>query len=305
MRALALITALLVAAPAMASPRARCASCSLLTAGATGSDLTLSGTLAAQTVNATSAMNITGGGALTTSGNGTSGITFSCGNSSGDQCHIRNAIGAAGATSLVPAFYFHQYNGALGANDLLAAFFDNAVLKWSLDAEGDMTVQGVASLTSSVGTPASGTGITAVYSGAIRRWVHKVTVTNAALTAAATTDITLHLTPVNSRIERVIAEVTQVFTGGALSSVAVTCGNSAGGNQYLLTHSEFSATGAFGDVVGEMGAGVVSATLADMGAVASGVPGAITVQCRFTCGGANCSAATQGSTTFIVEGATY
>lgn len=157
----------------------------------------------------------------------------------------------------------------------------------------------------STGTPASGTGITANYTSSIRHFVHKVTVTNAALTAAATTDITLHITPANTRIIRVLAEVTQVFSGGALSAVAVTCGNSAGGNQYLLSHSQLSATGAFGDVVAEMGAGVVSATLADMGTVATGVPGAITVQCRYSCTGANCNAATQGSTTYYVEGVTY
>jgi hypothetical protein len=156
-----------------------------------------------------------------------------------------------------------------------------------------------------VGTAASGTGITAVYSGAVRRFVHKVTVTNAAMTAAGTTDITLAVTPTNARIERVLAEVTQVFSGGALSAVAVTCGKSAGGNEYLLSHSQLSATGAFGDVVAEMGAGLVSATLADMGTVSAGVPGAITVQCRYTCTGANCNAATQGSTTYYVEGVVY
>lgn len=157
----------------------------------------------------------------------------------------------------------------------------------------------------SIGTAASGTGITAAYTGALRQWVHKVTVINTALAAAGTSDVTLHVTPVNSRIVRVVAEVTQVFTGGALSAVAVTCGKTAGGNEYLLSHSQLSATGAFGDVVAEMGAGVVSATLADMGTVATGVPGAITVQCRYTCTGANCSAATQGSTTYYVEGVTY
>lgn len=50
MRSLALVLALAIGAPAAAAdncPRMRCASCSLLPAGATGSDLTLSGTLTA------------------------------------------------------------------------------------------------------------------------------------------------------------------------------------------------------------------------------------------------------------------
>lgn len=156
-----------------------------------------------------------------------------------------------------------------------------------------------------IGTNASGTGITANYSGVQRAWLHKVTVINTALAAAGTSDVTLHVTPANTRISRVIADVTQVFTGGTLSAMTVMCGNAAGGNQYLLANSVFTAQNTWGDVVAEMGAGLVSATLADFGTVTAGVPGAITVQCRFTCTGANCSAATQGSVTFYVEGVTY
>ncbi len=158
---------------------------------------------------------------------------------------------------------------------------------------------------SSIGTAASGTGITANYSGAIKDWVHKVTVINTALAAAGTSDVTLAVTPVNSRIVRVTADVTQVFTGGALSAMTVMCGNTAGGNQYLLANSVFTAQNTWGDVAAEVGAGLLTATWADFGTSAAGVPGAITVQCRFTCTGANCSAATQGSVTFYVEGVTY
>lgn len=160
-------------------------------------------------------------------------------------------------------------------------------------------------LEAATGTAASGTGITANTTSAIRNWLHKVTVINTALAAAATSDVTLHVTPVNTRIIRVVADVTQVFTGGALTAVTVMCGNAAGGNQYLLANSVFTATNTWGDVVAEMGAGLVDATRADFGTVAAGVPGAITVQCRFTCTTANCNAATQGSVTFYVEGVTY
>jgi hypothetical protein len=139
----------------------------------------------------------------------------------------------------------------------------------------------------------------------LRHFVNKVTVINTALTAAGQTDLTLLTTPVNSRIVRVVADVTQVFTGGALSAVTITVGNTAGGNQYLLSNSVLTATNTWGDVVAEMGAGVVSATLADFGTVATGVPGALTVQTRFTCTGANCNAATQGSVTFYIEYVVY
>ena len=155
------------------------------------------------------------------------------------------------------------------------------------------------------GTAGSGTGITVNNTGYIRPFVHKVTVGFAAMTAAATTDITLWTTATNTRIIRLLAQVQTPFTGGALSSVAVTCGTSAGGNQYLLSNSFFTAQNVWGDAAAEIGAGLLSATVADMGAQAAGVNGAITIQCRFTCGGANCNAATAGSAVFYIDGVAY
>jgi hypothetical protein len=159
--------------------------------------------------------------------------------------------------------------------------------------------------TLSPGTAGSGTGITANTTSAVVDHSHKITVTNAALTAAATTDVTIWTTPVNTRLKRIVAEVTQVFTGGALSAMTVQCGNAAGGTQYLLAGSVLAATTTLGDVQAEIGAGLLSATVADMGTPASGIPGAIAISCRFSCTGANCSAATQGSVSFYIDLATY
>lgn len=192
-----------------------------------------------------------------------------------------------------------RFDFGAGANDYASS--DGTTVTFA----GPVTVTGTLINTALVGTPASGTGITAVYSGEVRHWVHKITVINTALAAAGTSDVTLHTTPVNSRIIRVTADVTQVFTGGALSAMTVMCGNSAGGNQYLLAGSVFAAQTTLGDVAAEVGAGLLTATWADFGTPAAGVPGALTVQCRFTCTGANCSAATQGSVSFYVEGMTY
>lgn len=292
MRVLALIAALAFAAPAAAQdyyPRMRCASCSLLPAGATGSDLTLTGTSTAVKFSSTAGSGSNGfentvNGARVDFGAGANDYASSDG----------TAVTFAGGVN-VPA------GQRLGYEGNTQGFVSDGVTVTS----GRPVASTNFFNTSSTGTPASGTGITANYTSAVRHFVHKVTVTNAAMAAAATTTITLHATPVNTRIIRVLDEVTQVFTGGALSAVTVVCGSTAGGNEYLLSHSVLSATGAFGDVVAEMGAGVVSSTLADFGTVATGVPGAITVQCRFTCTGANCNAATQGSATFYVEGVTY
>lgn len=221
--------------------------------------------------------------------------TISCGASSGG-CHFGALDFAAHAATGVVAIQTET-----GAKTCLGS-----TVTGCLTYDGTSVASSVG-LTSAVttGTPASGTGITAVATSQIRNYVHKVTVINTALAAAGTSDVTLHVTPVNTRIARVVADVTQVFTGGTLSAMTVQCGNAAGGTQYLLANSVFTAQNTWGDVVAEMGAGLVSATLADFGTVAAGVPGAITVQCRFTCTGANCNAATQGSVTFYVEGVTY
>lgn len=155
------------------------------------------------------------------------------------------------------------------------------------------------------GTAGSGTGITTNQTSAIAHQVHKITITNTALTAAGTTDITIWTTPANARIIRLLAEVTQVFTGGALTAVTVQCGNAAGGTQYLLANSVFTAQNTWGDAAGEIGNGLLSATVADMGTSSAGIPGAITISCRFTCTTANCNAATQGSVTFEIEHLVY
>lgn len=155
------------------------------------------------------------------------------------------------------------------------------------------------------GTAGSGTGITTGYTSAVRPWVHKQTIDRTALTAAGTTDLTVWTTPVNTRIVRITADVTQVFTGGALTAVTFQCGNAAGGNQYLVGGSVFAAQTTLGDVQAEVGAGLLTATLADMGTPAAGVPGAVAVSCRFTCTTATCSAATQGSLALYIEGVTY
>lgn len=169
-----------------------------------------------------------------------------------------------------------------------------------------LTTNGTWLNAATVGTAASGTGVTASYSGAGPYWLHKVVVTFAAMTAAATTDINVVVaTPANSAIRRVKADVTTQFTGGALTAVTLTCGNAAGGNQYLLSGNVFAAPIVLGDVAGEVGAGLLTATWADFGTAAAGTNGAIAVSCRFTCTTANCNAATGGSATFYVEGVTY
>lgn len=204
-----------------------------------------------------------------------------------------NAVWLNGTTATVGIYYGGTFIELLGP--------------LRLSSGSGLTLQGAGAFTAAVGTgtAGSGTGISVGSTGYIRPFVHRISVDNTALTAAATTDVTIWTTAVNTRILRLTADVTTVFTGGGLTSMTVMCGSSAGGNQYLLANSVFTAVNTWGDVAAEIGAGLLSATVADMGTSASGVPGAITVQCRFTCGGANCNAATQGTVTFLLEGVVY
>jgi hypothetical protein len=252
-----------------------------------GTTITSAAPFTAATINATSAYNF-GGNAVLNGGNGQAGSTDLRGNAANSAGNTGNTMGnttslTAGMDRYIETFY----------NDLFST------------VRSRIASNGTYLNTATVGTAASGTGVTANYSGASPYWLHKVTITNAAMTAAATTDITIEVTPTNSAIRRVVADVTQVFTGGALSAVTVTCGNAAGGNQYLLSNSFFTAQNVWGDVAAEIGAGLLSATIADFGTASAGTNGAITVSCRFTCTGANCNAATQGSATFYTEGVTY
>lgn len=151
------------------------------------------------------------------------------------------------------------------------------------------------------GTAPTATGVTVKSVGDMAHRVHKVSVAYTALTgnAGTTGDVTLWTTPPKTRVLRVIADVRVPFTGGSISACAMTGGRTAGGNQYLLSCDVFTAAAVFGDVVAEMGAGVVSATLADWQAAAQ------TIQARFTSSSDNLSALTAGLVDIYIETISY
>lgn len=151
------------------------------------------------------------------------------------------------------------------------------------------------------GTAGSGTGFTTVATGQMVHSVHKITVTNAALDVAATSDETIWTVPAKTRVLRMIADVTTTFSGGGITDMDVVCGPSAGSNGYLVTFDVDTAIGTYGDVAAEIGANLLSATYADIPSWSA----TTAIICRFTCAGANCSAATQGSATFYIEHLVY
>lgn len=150
-------------------------------------------------------------------------------------------------------------------------------------------------------TPNVTTGYTTLASGQIVHKVYEITLAETALTGASPEDETVITFNAKTRILRVIADVTQTFSGGGITDMDVTCGSAAGGNQYLISFDIDTATGTYGDVAAEIGASLLSATVADVPTWAGGG----TMSCRFTCTGANCSAATQGAMTFYIEVVTY
>lgn len=167
-----------------------------------------------------------------------------------------------------------------------------------LTAATDLRLEGA----SLVGTPPTGTGISTLAKGVLPTICHKVRVDYNACTAAATTqDMTLWTAPAGFVVERVIGKVNTVFAGTAITDVDITVGHTAGGAEYLVSFDADTAALLVGDVVAEIGAGLVDATRADV-KVTSNAFVATTIQCRFTTVGGNLAAMTSGQVDFWIIG---
>lgn len=174
----------------------------------------------------------------------------------------------------------------------------------SLDVDGDVnTLRGklVTSSATASGAP-SATGVQVLYTGLNPVQCHKVRLNYNAMTAAAATqDVTLWTLPAGFVLQRIIAETVTAWAGTGVTDVDVTVGSSAGGNQYLLSFDVDTAAIIAGDVVAEIGAGLVDATRADV-TVSANEFAATTLQCRVTAAGANVNAMTAGTLDFYIIG---
>jgi hypothetical protein len=185
-------------------------------------------------------------------------------------------------------------NNALSSSGTQLVTFNNpqATVKSRITSNGEY------SLAALDGTAGSGTGITVNATSVNRSFVHKITVAETALTAAATTqDITLWTLPAKTRLLRIVAETTTGFTGGTIVDMAITVGATAGTNGYLLSGSTFAAS-VLGDAAAELGANLLPATVADIPSMSA--TSIVTV--RYTATGDNVVNATAGSTTFYIIG---
>lgn len=154
-----------------------------------------------------------------------------------------------------------------------------------------------------IGTAGSGTGITAVNSGVLAHVVHKVTVTHAALTAAATTEtVTLWTVPAKTRVLRVVADVTASFTGGGTTACTIEVGVGGSTDTYLTWFAAHSGAVTKGLVEADLGASLVNSG-AGTYAFPAWAGGAIVA--KFDSATANVSEFDAGSVTFYIECATY
>ena len=150
-------------------------------------------------------------------------------------------------------------------------------------------------------TPGSGTGITLNSSGNLNRLIYKITVTNAALSAAAhTADVTIGTLPAKTRLVGIIADVTQTFSGGGETVATMTCGKSAGGNQYLVSFDVFTGVITRGLADGDLGTSINRASAVQGGDLPS-FSGTTAIQCRLSTTTNNTSSLVQGSVTFYLQ----
>lgn len=149
-------------------------------------------------------------------------------------------------------------------------------------------------------TAGSGTGVTVDESSAVERVVYKVTVTFAALAAAATTaDKTIATLPAKTRLVGIIADTTTTYAGGLVVAATLIVGKTVGGNEYIVSHDVFLAAVTKGLADADLGTSINRANAIQGGDLASWTA-TTNVSVRLTTTGANTNALTQGSTTYYL-----
>ena len=235
------------------------------------------------------------GGLKSSAGVYANGDAFQCSGGVA-TCQISTLTPDSVTSPTVPAYEF-----ALGINltdgDLGWGFRDSAS-----NYVVSITEQGEIASRANAGTAGSGTGLTANFTGRVEHKVHKFTINEAALTAAAgTEDETIWTVPAKTRLLRIAGIVTTAFAGPAITDVKLMCGTSGGSNVYLISQDVDVLNAAIGDVAADIGASLLSATVADIPSVTA----TQAIVCRFTCTGANCSVMTAGDVTLWIEHLVY
>lgn len=149
-------------------------------------------------------------------------------------------------------------------------------------------------------TAGSGTGVTVNETGALIRLTYKVTVTYAALAAAATTaDKVIATLPAKTKLVAIYADTTTTYTGGAVTATTLTVGKTTGGIEYLVSHDVFTATITRGLADADLGTSINRANAIQGGDLPSWTA-TTDISVRLTTTTANTNALTQGSTTYYL-----
>lgn len=149
-------------------------------------------------------------------------------------------------------------------------------------------------------TAGSGSGVTVNFIGHEDRTTYKVTVTNVAFSAAAkTADVTIATLPAKMKLVAIYADVTATFSGGGESAATMTCGSSAGGNNFLVSFDVFTGAITRGLADANLGTGINRASAIQGGFIGSWTT-TTPVSVRLTTTTNNTSALTQGTAVFYL-----
>lgn len=226
------------------------------------------------------------------------------------------ALTADGSAALPGVAFLSQPGvGMYKAASNIVAFSTAGTGRWEITAGGNLVTVNDAQYTigstaanrpasiflgGPVLTPGSGTGLTVVNSGEVRRQTYKVTVTNAAFSAAAkTADVTLATLTAKSRLVGIVMDVTSTFSGGGETVASMKVGSSAGAADILAASDVFTAAARFGLLDADLGTAMVRSAAIQGGFLPSWTTTTI-ISARLTTTTNNTSGLTQGSATFYL-----
>ena len=197
-------------------------------------------------------------------------------------------------------------SGIAGGKDTAAAdyasnlrFFTRAagapiIQQAKIDSAGNLM------LTNATITAGSDTGLTVNTPGAVNRQVHKLTITYAALAAAAlTADKIIATLPAKTKLVGIYSDTTIPYTGGTVATATLAIGKTIGGVEYMAVHDVKTAAVVKGLLDADLGTAMVRAAAVQGGDLPSWT-GTTNVSVRMTTTVDNTNALTAGSTTIYL-----
>lgn len=163
------------------------------------------------------------------------------------------------------------------------------------------TVEGGLSVNSERITAGSGTGVTLAKYGSVNRQIYQVTVTYAALAAAAlTADKVIATLPAKTKLVGIYADTTIAYTGGTVTAATLQVGKTTGGIEYIVAHDVLTAAVTKGLADADLGTSINRASAVQGGDLPSWTA-TTNVSVRLTTVAGNTNALTAGSTTYYLE----